>query len=60
MLGDCITTSVYERNTKVIPSSYISKVNELRNVVPNAVMPIWGRMVFALAILSAFRLVAKR
>lgn len=41
MLGDCITTSVYERNTKVIESSYISKVNKLRNAVPNAVMPIW-------------------
>ena len=50
MLGDCITTSVYERNTKVIQSSYISKVNELRNAVPNAVMPIWWRMAFALAI----------
>ena len=25
MLGDCITTSVYERNTKVIQSSYILK-----------------------------------
>ena len=28
MLGDCTTTSAYERNTKVIQSSYISKVNE--------------------------------
>ena len=26
---------------KGIQSSYISKVNELRNVVPNAVMLIW-------------------
>ena len=41
MFGDCITTSVYERNTKVTPSSYISKVNDIRNTVPNAVMPIW-------------------
>ena len=39
MLGDCITTSVYERNTKVTQSSYISKVNELRNAVPNTVIP---------------------
>ena len=37
MLGDRITTSAYERNTKVTQSSYISKVNELRNAVPNAV-----------------------
>ena len=50
MLGDCITTSVDERNTKVTQSSYISKVNKLRNAVPNAVRPIWWRMVFALAI----------
>ena len=50
MLGDCITTSVYERNTKVTQSSYISKINKLRNAVPNAVMPIWRRMAFALAI----------
>ena len=28
MLGDCITTSVYERNTKVIQSSYLSKGKE--------------------------------
>ena len=41
MLGNCITTSVYERNTTVIQSSYISKVNEDRNVVPNADMLIW-------------------
>ena len=26
---------------KGIQSSYISKVNELRNAVPNAVIPIW-------------------
>ena len=45
---------------KGIQSSYISKANEDRKVVPNAVMPIWGRMVFALATLSAFRSVAKR
>ena len=50
LLGDCITTSVYERNTKVTQSSYISKINKLRNAVPNAVMPIWRRMAFALAI----------
>ena len=34
MLGDCITTSIYERDTKVIQSSYILKVNEPRNTVP--------------------------
>ena len=42
MLVVCITTSVYGRNTKVVPSSYISKVNEDRNVVPYAVMPLLG------------------
>ena len=41
MLGDCITTSIYERNTKVIQPSYLSKVNKLRNAVPNEAMPIW-------------------
>ena len=52
MLGDCIATSAYEKNTKVVPSSYISKVNELPNAVPSAVIPIWWRMVFARATLS--------
>ena len=32
---------------KGIQSSYISKVNELRNVVPNAAIPIWWRWVRA-------------
>ena len=41
MLGDYITTNAYERNTKVIQSSYISRANEDLNVDPNAVMPIW-------------------
>ena len=40
MLGDYITTSAYERNTKVIQSSYISKANEDRNVIH----PMFGVM----------------
>ena len=60
LLGDCINTIACVRNTKVIQLSYILKVNKLRNAVPSAVIPIWWRMDFTLATLSAFRSEAKR